>query len=181
MTLGEGAAFVVVESQAHAAARGATPLARIGGLGLAADAHHPTAPREDGSGMAAAMRAGLKAADVSPGDVGWVSAHGTGTPRSDTAEAAALREVFGPSVPPVSSAKGAVGHTLGAATAVEAVLAALALRDGDLPPTGGVAEADPELGLDVVVKARRRPDLAWVMSCGYAFGGLNSALLLGRP
>jgi 3-oxoacyl-[acyl-carrier-protein] synthase II len=181
MTLGEGAAFVVVESQAHAAARGATPLARIGGLGLAADAHHPTAPREDGSGMAAAMRAGLKAADVSPGDVGWVSAHGTGTPRSDTAEAAALREVFGPSVPPVSSAKGAVGHTLGAATAVEAVLAALALRDGVLPPNGGVAEADPELGLDVVVKARRRPDLAWVMSCGYAFGGLNSALLLGRP
>jgi 3-oxoacyl-[acyl-carrier-protein] synthase II len=180
MTLGEGAAFVVVESREHAAARGAMPLARIGGLGLAADAHHPTAPREDGSGMAAAMRAGLKAAEVSPGDVGWVSAHGTGTPRSDSAEALALHEVFGPSVPPVSSAKGAIGHTLGAATAVEAVLSVLALRDGVLPPNGGVDACDEGLDLDVVLAARPSA-LYWVMSCGYAFGGLNSALLLGRP
>ena len=180
MTLGEGAAFVLVESAEHAAARGAVPLARIGGLGLAADAHHPTAPREDGSGMAAAMRAGLKAADLSPGDVGWVSAHGTGTPRSDTAEAHALHDVFGPSVPPVSSAKGMLGHTLGAATAIEAVLSVLAVRDGVLPPNGPVTEVDEALGLDVVVEARRA-DPRWVMSCGYAFGGLNSALLVGRP
>jgi 3-oxoacyl-[acyl-carrier-protein] synthase II len=180
MTLGEGAAFVLVESREHALARGATPLARVGGLGLSADAHHPTAPREDGSGMAAAMRAGLKTADLSPGDVGWVSAHGTGTPRSDAAEALALHEVFGPSVPPVSSVKGALGHTLGAATAIEAVLSVLALRDGVLPPNGGVAGCDEGLGLDVVLEARPAA-LDWVMSCGYAFGGLNSALLLGRP
>jgi 3-oxoacyl-[acyl-carrier-protein] synthase II len=180
MTLGEGAAFVLVESREHAASRGATALARIGGLGLAADAHHPTAPREDGSGMAAAMRAGLKAADLSSGDIGWISAHGTGTPRSDAAEALALREVFGPTVAPVSSVKGALGHTLGAATAIEAVLSVLAMRDGVLPPNGGVETSDETLGLDVVLAAR--PSATdWVMSCGYAFGGLNSALLLGRP
>lgn len=177
MTLGEAAAFVVVESAEHAARRGATPLARIGGLGLAADAHHPTAPRPDGSGMADAMQAGLRAAGLAPSDVGWVSAHGTGTPLSDTAEAQALHATFGAGPPPVSSIKGAIGHSLGAATAVEAVVSVLALRDGVLPPN--VAEGDPELDLDVVADARPA-DLDWVMSCGYAFGGLNSALLLGR-
>lgn len=194
MMLGEAAAFLVVEAAEHAKRRGAHIRAVVGGLGLAADAHHPTAPREDGSGMAAAMRGGLASAGVQPSDVGWVSAHGTGTPRSDAAEALALRSVFGADAPPVSSVKGALGHSLGAATAVEAVLGVLALEQRVLPPNAGLApagatgfgaadqgaEVDPAIDLDVLREAREAPALAWVMSCGYAFGGLNSALLLGR-
>lgn len=179
MTLGEGAAFTVIESADHAAARGAKPLALVGGLGLAADAHHPTAPREDGAGMAAAVRSALAEAGVAPGGIGWVSAHGTGTPRSDAAEALALASVFGRV--PVSSSKGALGHGLGAATAIEAVLSVCALRDGLLPPNVGGADPDPALDLDVVTEARQVDDLDWVLSCGYAFGGLDSALVLGRP
>jgi len=179
MTLGEAAAFLVVEHADHARARGATVLARIGGLGLAADAHHPTAPDPAGVGMAAAMSAGLARAGVEAGEVGWVSAHGTGTPLSDAAEALALHRVFGAQPPPVSSVKGVLGHSLGAATAVEAVVAVCALRDRLLPPNGGVDEVDPALELDVVGEPRPVDDLGWVLSCGYAFGGLDSALLVG--
>ena len=179
MTLGEGAAFLVVESAEHAERRGAKAVARVGGLGLAADAHHPTTPRPDGSGMAAAMRNGLRAARLAADEVGWVSAHGTGTPLSDAAEARALHDVLGGRVP-VSSIKGALGHSLGAATAVEAVVSVCVLRDGVLPPNTGITAADPELELDVVLTPRRL-DRDWVLSCGYAFGGLDSALVLGRP
>ena len=180
MTLGEGAAFLVLESADHAADRGAKPVATVGALGLAADAHHPTAPLEDGSGMAAAMRAALSGTGIAPDEVGWVCAHGTGTPRSDAAEALALTGVFAGGVP-VSSTKGALGHGLGAATAIEAALAVCALRDGVLPPNVAGLEPDPALGLDVVTAPRAVDDLAWVLNCGYAFGGLNSALLLERP
>lgn len=178
MTLGEGAGVVVLQRRSDAAA----PLARIGALGLSADAHHPTAPREDGVQMAAAMRSGLERTGLAPSDVGWVSAHGTGTPRSDAVEALALRGVFGDG-PPVSSIKGALGHTLGAATAIEAVAAVCALREGTLPPNSSAVEADLDetLDVDIVRTARSAPDLAWVMNCGFAFGGLNSALLIGSP
>ncbi len=176
MTLGEGAAFVVLQRREDAV----TARAVVGGLGLSADAHHPTAPREDGSGMAAAMRAALAASALSPGDVGWVSAHGTGTPRSDAAESRALHTVFGGTPPPVSSIKGALGHALGAATALEAVVAVRSLETRTLVPNAGVAQVDPDLDVDVVLTARPAPQLDWVLSCGYAFGGLNSALVLGR-
>jgi 3-oxoacyl-[acyl-carrier-protein] synthase II len=176
MTLGEGAGFVVLQRRADAGSARAV----VGGLGLSADAHHPTAPREDGSGMAAAMRAALAASDLSPADIGWVSAHGTGTPRSDAAESLALHAVFGEAAPPVSSVKGALGHALGAATALEAVLSVRSLERRVLLPNAGVAEVDPALDVDVVLTAREAPTLDWVLSCGYAFGGLNSALLLGR-
>ncbi len=129
---------------------------------------------------AAAMRAGIAAAGLTPDRVGWVSPHGTGTPRSDAAEALALHTVFGDSVPPVSGVKGALGHSLGAATAVEAVVVIQALQERVLPPTAGVGEVDAALGLDVVLAARPAPEAQWVLSNGFAFGGLNSALLLGR-
>lgn len=177
MTLGEGAAFVVLRRRDDVAD---DALAVVRALGLSADAHHPTAPREDGTGMAAAMRTALARSALEPGEIGWVSAHGTGTPRSDAAEALAVRAVFGSEPPPVSSVKGALGHSLGAATAIEAVVAVAALRDGLLPPNAGVDEVDGGLELDVVLAERRASDLHWVLSCGYAFGGLNSALVLGR-
>jgi 3-oxoacyl-[acyl-carrier-protein] synthase II len=176
MTLGEGAGLVVLRRREDAG----SPRAVVGGLGLSADAHHATAPREDGSGMAAAMRAALTASGLAPRDIGWVSAHGTGTPRSDAAESLALHTVFGDTPPPVSSVKGALGHALGAATALEAVLSVRSLETRRLVPNAGVAQVDPTLDVDVVLTAREAPELDWVLSCGYAFGGLNSALVLGR-
>ncbi|CAN5278368.1 beta-ketoacyl-[acyl-carrier-protein] synthase family protein [soil metagenome] len=179
MQLGEGAAFLLLESSDRAARRGAPVRAAVGGLGLSGDAHHATAPRPDGSGVAAAMRGALAATGIGPADVGWVNAHGTGTPQSDAAEAVAIEAVFGTAGPPVSSLKGAVGHCLGAATAVEAALSVVALQRRMLPPTVGLVEQDAALPIDVLTAARPAPTLRWVMNCGYAFGGLNSALLLG--
>ncbi len=169
MQLGEAAAFLVLEREGRV-----EPLAAVAGLGLSGDAFHPTAPREDGSGMAAAMKACLGRGR----DVGWVCAHGTATARSDEAEARALHAVFGDRPPPVSSLKGALGHSLGAATAVQAVVAVLALRERVLPPNANLVDLDEPLGLDVVAEPRTAAGLERVLSCGYAFGGLNSALLL---
>ncbi|MDM7830624.1 beta-ketoacyl synthase N-terminal-like domain-containing protein [Cellulomonas edaphi] len=174
MQLGEGAAFVVITS----AARAGQARAVVGALGLASDAHHPTSPRADGSGMAAAMRSALSRSGVPADDVDWVCAHGTGTPQSDAAEAAALRTEF-PAGVPVSSIKGAIGHTMGAASAVETVIAVRALEAGVVPPNVNGPSADPGLGLDVVA-APRPGDVRWVLNCAYAFGGLDSALVLGR-
>lgn len=181
MQLGEAAAFVVVEDEGRAAARRAPVLAVVGGVGLSGDAHHPTSPRPDGSGMAAAMRAGLGAAGIASSEVGWVNAHGTGTVASDAAEARAIAETFGPHGVPVSSQKGAFGHCMGAATAVEAVVSVLAIGAGVVPPTAGLVQADPGLPVDVVGEVRPMLGRRWVLSCGFAFGGLNSALVLGPP
>jgi 3-oxoacyl-[acyl-carrier-protein] synthase II len=181
MQIGEGAAVLVLEREADAIARGAVPLAVVAGAGFSGDAFHPTKPRPDGSGMAQAMSAGLTAAGADPADVGWVSAHGTGTHASDAAEATALHHVFGSNPPPVSSIKGALGHSLGAATAVEAAVSVLALKHHVVPPNANLQTADADLGLDVVATARPASRLEMVMSCGFAFGGLNSALLLGQP
>ncbi len=180
MQIGEAAAILVLERESDAHARGASPLAAVPGYGLSGDAFHATRPRPDGSGMAAAMAAALVQTGVRRDAVGWVSAHGTGTQASDAAEASALHEVFGPHPPPVSSIKGALGHSLGAATAVEAVVSVLALRHGVAPPNANLGEADPQCDLDVVSRPRPIDDLAVVMSCGFAFGGLNSALVLER-
>lgn len=177
MTLGEGAGLVVLQRRADVEAD--RVLATVGALGLSADAHHPTAPREDGAQLMTAMHASLQRSGLAPADIGWVSAHGTGTPRSDAVEALSLRAVFG-AAPTVSSIKGAIGHTLGAATAIETVVSVCALRDGILPPNTGPTELDETLEVDVVRSARSAPDLDWVMNCGFAFGGLNSALILGR-
>ena len=177
MTLGEGAGLVVLQRRADV--DDDRVLATVGALGLSADAHHPTAPREDGAQMMTAMRSSLERSGLVPADIGWVSAHGTGTPRSDAVEALSLRAVFG-SAPTVSSIKGAIGHTLGAATAIETVVAVCALRDEILPPNTGPTDLDDTLEVDVVRSARPAPHLDWVMNCGFAFGGLNSALILGR-
>ncbi|MDQ3463388.1 MAG: beta-ketoacyl-[acyl-carrier-protein] synthase family protein [Actinomycetota bacterium] len=180
MQLGEGAAFLVLERESAARRRGAPVRAVVGGLGLSGDAHHPTAPRPDGSGITAAMRQALELTGIGARDVGWINAHGTGTAQSDAAEARAVAAVFGVDDPPgVSSLKGAVGHCMGAATAVEAALSVIALGRRTLPPNVGLLDRDEELPIDVVTAARPSPDLRWVMNCGYAFGGLNSALLLG--
>ena len=127
LVLGEGAAFLLVESLDSARARGAEPLAELAGAGLSCDAHHPTSPHPEGAGAARAVRAALSDAGVRPDDVGWISAHGTGTPANDRAEVLALRSVFTGRRPPASSVKSLSGHGLGAASAIEAVLAVEAL------------------------------------------------------
>ncbi|MCB1856914.1 MAG: beta-ketoacyl-[acyl-carrier-protein] synthase family protein [Gammaproteobacteria bacterium] len=178
MQLGEAAGFLLLERQQDALARGAPILAAIGALGLSCDAYHPTAPTPDGSGMARAMELAIRHADLSPQDIHWICAHGSGTRASDAAEAQAIQRVFGEHRPPVSAIKGALGHSMGAATAVEAVVTILALRHRCLPPTTHLCEPDPDCPLDMVVTARQPERITHVLNCGYGFGGLNSALLL---
>ena len=179
MQLGEGAAFLVLERESAARRRGTGARAIIGALGLSGDAHHPTAPRPDGTGVAQAMGAALRLQRLYPSDVGWLNAHGIGTPPSDAAEAAAAALIFGAHGAPASSMKGALGHCLGGASAIEAALSVVALERRTIPPNVGVEDVDDRLLLDVVRSPRSAPDLRWVMNCGHAFGGLNSALLIG--
>lgn len=129
--------------------------------------------------MQAAMRTALERTEIRTADVGWVSAHGTGTPQSDAVEGRSIRAIFGGGTP-VSSIKGALGHTMGAAAAIETIIAVCALRDRVLPPTTGTVDLDPGIDVDIIQAPRLAPDLNWVMNCAYAFGGLNSALMIGR-
>lgn len=177
MLLGEGAAMFVLERADDALRRGAVPLAEVLALGLSCDAHHPTAPRPDGSGMRAAMQNALDAAGIPPARVDWVNAHGTGTRASDAAEALALRDLFGGAMPQVSGSKGALGHALGAAAAIELAVCLEALRAQAVPPTAGHDTPDAEAGVSCT-RALTPARLRWVMNNAFAFGGLNSALLL---
>jgi 3-oxoacyl-[acyl-carrier-protein] synthase II len=181
LVLGEGAAVVVLESDAHARARGARVRAWVSGLGAAADAIHMTAPDREGAGAARAIRTALDDAGATPADVAFVSAHGTGTPYNDAMEAAALTRVFGAGRVPVDSIKGAIGHTLGAAGALEAVVCARVLETGLVPPTSGLEDVDPACAsLDLVYGEPRRVDARTVVSTSSGFAGANAALVLER-
>jgi 3-oxoacyl-[acyl-carrier-protein] synthase II len=179
MLLGEGAAMFVLELSGDALARGAVPLAEVVSLGLSCDAYHPTAPLADGSGMARAMQSALDLAGVPPSAIDWVNAHGTGTRASDGAEAKALRSLFGADLPPVSGSKGALGHALGAASALELAICIEGLRQQIVPPTWGHDAADEHDGV-VCTREALPMELRWVINNAFAFGGLNSALLLRR-
>ncbi|MHB8873841.1 MAG: beta-ketoacyl-[acyl-carrier-protein] synthase family protein [Myxococcaceae bacterium] len=178
LSLGEGAAFLLLEPAAAARARGATVLGYVAGWGTSADAHHATAPHPEGKGAIAAMQAALADACVSAGEVSYVNAHGTATPANDKAEALALRSVFGTLAPPVSSTKGATGHTLGAAGAIEAALCALCLNEGFAPPTVGLGEPDPGLEVRHVPSAGLALPPGVALSNSFGFGGNNAALVL---
>jgi len=179
MLLGEGAAMFVMERADAALARGATPLAEVVALGLSCDAHHPTAPRLDGSGMRQAMEQALMAAAITIRDVDWINAHGSGTRASDAAEARALHDLFGEkeAVPPVSGSKGALGHALGAASGLELAICVEGLRAQTVPPTAGHERPDADFGISCTREPLSR-HLQWVINNAFAFGGLNSALLL---
>ena len=183
--MGEGAAVLVLEEAEAAAARGATVLGEVLGYGATSDAFHLTAPDPEGVGAAAAIRAALDDADLQPGDVDYVNAHGTSTPLNDRSETNALKSALGDRARevPVSSTKSAIGHLLGAAGAVEAVATALALRDGVAPPTLGYEEPDEGLDLDYVPGAARplqtRNGRPVALSNSFGFGGHNAVLCLG--
>lgn len=182
LSLGEGAGVLILERPAAAAARGARPLARFLGGGQSTDAHHLTSPAPDGAGAARAMIAALQEAGLPPTAVDHVNAHGTGTPANDAAEAAAIVSALGERAAacPVTSIKGSIGHTLGAAGAIEAIAAILALRTGSIPHTVGLREPDPAFGLDLVREAPRRGDWKVVLSSSFGFGGANAVVCFAR-
>ncbi|MDR0991062.1 MAG: beta-ketoacyl-[acyl-carrier-protein] synthase family protein [Propionibacteriaceae bacterium] len=181
LTLGEGSAFLILERREDAEARGAKILAIIAGYGFSADAHHATAPDPKGTGAAQAVQAAIDMAGVDPSLVGYINGHGTGTPANDSSEPRAMRTVFGPTPPPMSSVKSLLGHTLGAAGAVETAVTILALRDQVLPPTLVPADAAPQQGLDIVPNKGRPAEFKAAVSTSFAFGGNNSCLTITTP
>lgn len=177
ITLGEGAAYLVLERWDDAVARGATILAELGGYGASCDAHHATAPVEDGRGAEAAMRGAI--AEGRSAAVDYVNAHGTGTQLNDAAETRAIASAVGTAVP-VSSSKSYFGHTLGASGAIEAVITVLALQNQIAPPTLRLGENAPECGLDYIPHTPRPMAMANALSNTFGFGGSNVSLHFRR-
>jgi 3-oxoacyl-[acyl-carrier-protein] synthase II len=179
---GEGAAVMVVESAEHAARRGATILAEIAGGGLTADAFHISAPEPSGSGAARAMTRALRDAGMQPGEIDYVAAHGTSTQLNDATETKAIRAAFGDHADrlAVSSNKSMIGHTLGAAGAMSAVAAVLAIRDGVIPPTINHETPDPDCDLDYVPNVARQATVNAAMVNGFGFGGQNAVAIFRR-
>ncbi|OFV95821.1 MAG: hypothetical protein A3H28_13485 [Acidobacteria bacterium RIFCSPLOWO2_02_FULL_61_28] len=182
MVPGEGAAVLVLEAAEQAAARGAKIYAEVLGYGISCDAHHMTAAHPEGEGAVRAMATALRESKRGTQDVDYISAHGTGTPTNDRVESIAVRALFGERAPrvPLSSIKSMIGHTMGAASAIEAAACALALDTGMIPPTINFEEPDPECDLDYVPNEARRTNPRVVLNNAYAFGGNNASLCLAR-
>jgi 3-oxoacyl-[acyl-carrier-protein] synthase II len=181
--IAEGCGLLVLETEEHARARGARVLAEIAGFGMSGDAHHISAPPEDGSGMVRVMTACLEDAGLAPADIGYVNAHGTSTPTGDVIEAGAVRTVFGSHADSllVSSTKSATGHLLGAAGGLEAVAAVYALARGVIPPTINLENQDPAVDLDCVPLKAREHRARAVLSNSFGFGGTNATLAFKKP
>src|SRR3970282_747874 len=179
---GGGAAVLVLETAGRAAARGAKIYAEILGYGISCDAHHMTAAHPQGEGAVRAMARALKESGIRIEEVDYISAHGTGTPTNDRAESIAVRSLFGARAGqvPISSIKSMVGHTMGAASAIEAAACALALDTAWIPPTINYEEPDPECDLDYVPNQARRTNPRVALNNAYAFGGNNASLCLAR-
>jgi 3-oxoacyl-[acyl-carrier-protein] synthase II len=180
MIPGEGAAVLVLEPLAQALARGARVYAELAGYGLSCDAHHMTAAHPEGDGAARAMQRALADAGAAPGDVSYISAHGTGTPTNDRLENLAVKRVFGAAAKntPMSSIKSMIGHTMGAASAIEAAVCALAVALDRIPPTMNLEE--PEEDLDYVPNTARDLRVLLAMNNAYAFGGNNASVMLRK-
>jgi 3-oxoacyl-[acyl-carrier-protein] synthase II len=180
--VGEGAGIVILEELGFAQRRGAPILAEIVGYGMSGDAHHITAPSEDGSGATRVMLKTLADAKVLPEQVEYINAHGTSTPQGDRIETLAIKEAFGEHARKlaVSSTKSMTGHLLGGAGGLEAGILALALRDQIIPPTINYEHPDPECDLDYVPQRARKAELEYALSNSFGFGGTNAALLFKR-
>jgi 3-oxoacyl-[acyl-carrier-protein] synthase II len=176
--MSEGAACLVLESLAHARARGAKVLGVLRGAGEKSDSFHRTRSNPDGSAVIRAMRNAIEDAGLAPADISYVNAHGTGTPENDKMENFAMRAVFGDAAPPISSNKSMIGHTLSASGAIEAAFSLLAIRDQVLPPTINHVEPDPAITLDVVPNVSREARVTHVLSNSFGFGGQNVCLVL---
>ena len=181
--MGEGAGVLVLEELDHASRRGARVYAEVKGYGLSGDAHHITAPAEDGDGGFRAMRAALGDSGLNPGDIDHINAHGTSTPLGDLIEAGAVRRLFGDAAGGISmsSTKSATGHLLGAAGAIEAIYSVLSIVRGAVPPTRNLDDpADEVAGLDLVPHESKERDVRNTLSNSFGFGGTNASLIFGR-
>src|SRR5215211_9272579 len=180
--MGEGAGILILETLESARARGANILAEISGYGTTDDAHHISAPSENGAGAAMSMQLALEDAGLSVDDIAYINAHGTSTPLNDKSETAAIKTVFGEQAYqiPVSSTKSMTGHLLGASGAVEAAFVTMAIREGVLPPTINYHTPDPECDLDYVPNEPRKASPKSVMSNSFGFGGHNATLVISR-
>jgi 3-oxoacyl-[acyl-carrier-protein] synthase II len=181
VSFGEGAAFLVLEEQEAARQRGARIYAELAGYGISNDAYHMTAPDPNGDGVARAMRQALETTSTTMVD--YVSAHGTGTPYNDVGEARAMKAVFGDRARdiPISSIKSTIGHTNGAAGAIESIVCALALVHQAVPPTANFSEPDPDCDLDCVSGEGRLMRVDTCLNLAAGFGGSNVCLVIKRP
>ena len=182
LSLGEAAAFLVLESQTHALARGASIYGEVLGYGITGDSFHMTAPDPEASGAIRAMTAAIADAGVSADDIDYICAHGTATPTNDLMETKAIKEVFGKKAYqiPVSSIKSMTGHTLGASGALAAVASVIAMRENFIPPTVHHETPDPGCDLDYVSEGARPATVNSILINAFAFGGNNTSLILGR-
>ncbi len=180
--MGEGAGILMLEELEHALKRGAKIYGEVVGYGSTCDAYHITAPSPDGEGAAAAMEMAVKEAGISPEEISYINAHGTGTHHNDIGETAAIKRAFKEAAYkiPVSSTKSMTGHLLGAAGAVEAIACVFALEEGFIPPTIGLEEADPECDLDYVPNVGRAAQVKYTLSNSLGFGGHNAVLCLKK-
>ena len=180
--IGEGGGALLIETEAHALARGAHIYAELAGWANTSDAHHVTAPCPDGAGAARCMRLALQKAGMQPSDIGYINAHGTSTPLGDKAETIAVKAVFGgrESAPPVSSTKSATGHLMGAGGLTETIACIKAIETGILPPTLHLETPDPDCDLNYVPNTARRADITAAMSNSLGFGGQNSSIIVSH-
>lgn len=180
--MGEGSAVLILESLEHAQARGANILCEFNGYGTSDDAHHISAPAENGAGAAISMQLALQNANLKPEDISYINAHGTSTYLNDKSETAAIKTVFGEQAykTPVSSTKSMTGHLLGASGALEGIISALAIVSNTLPPTINYETPDPVCDLDYVPNQPRKTTVNNVMSNSFGFGGHNATLIMSR-
>ena len=182
LVMGEGAAVIVMETESHAKARGAAILAELAGYAATADAFHITAPHETGAGGAAAIQLALESARVNVDEVGYISAHGTGTQLNDLSETRAVKAAFGQQAYniPISSTKSMTGHMMGATGALEAIFCVNAIREGVLPPTAHYETPDPECDLDTIPNTAREKSIEVAISNAFGFGGHNAVLVIKK-
>lgn len=181
LILGEGAALLVLESEAHAAKRGVALQAEVGGYGISCDGYHITRPHPNADGSVRAMREAISRSGISEADIDFVNAHGTGTKANDTAEAKVMRDVFGERLVPISSIKSMLGHCMGAASALEAASCVMTLERGYYPPTIGYETPDPECDVALVANEARAGKADIVLNNSLAFGGYNAVTVFARP
>jgi beta-ketoacyl ACP synthase len=177
---GEGAALMVIETEEHAKARGANILARIMGASVTSDGFHMVAPDPNGEQASHAITRAVQLAGLQPGDIDHINAHATGTSVGDVAEGKAINRAMGGHRPAVYAPKSALGHSVGAVGAVEAILTVMALRDGVIPPTLNLRNLDPEIDLDVVAGEPRTGDFRYAVNNSFGFGGHNVAIAFGK-
>jgi 3-oxoacyl-(acyl-carrier-protein) synthase len=182
LVMGEGAGILVLETESHAKKRGANILAELAGYGATADAYHVTAPHETGAGGAAAMKMALDSARANQDELGYISAHGTGTSLNDQSETRAIKAAFGEQAYkiPISSTKSMTGHMMGATGALEAIFCVQAIREGVLPPTIHYETPDPECDLDYIPNKAREKKITLAISNAFGFGGHNAVLAIRK-